>query len=71
MTLVSKYDEIEAGRIIKESKAEVIAQIDTIRILMDEIAGFKTSYPTASEEIDGYVTDLKTALNNLIKRYEK
>jgi len=71
MKLVEEYDKIEAGKIIKESMASIIDKIDEIRVLMDEIEGFKTSYPAAVDELDGYIADIKTALNSLMKRYEK
>lgn len=69
MGLLDEYNRIEAGRLIKVYKEDVVRHIEQIRIRLQHIVNAKVTYPDVTEELDGYITQAKNALSNLINQF--
>ncbi len=69
MALVTDYEKIQAGQRIIGWKANVLGSISQIDGTLGNLVNLKTQYPDDVVEIDGYISQLKTALQNLINKY--
>ena len=69
MALVTDWEKIEDGRLIKNYIDSTTSFFVQIRSRLDSLVALKTKYPTDTVELDGYITDVKNACQNIINTY--
>lgn len=69
MGLIEDHERIDAGRRLFAYKERVVNFIQQIRLNLDNVNQIKTDYPADVSEIDGYIVQMKNALQQILNDY--
>lgn len=70
MGLIEDFEKVEAGRVLKQYVDSVAGKITEIRVMLDELAGYRATYPVAVTEINAKLAAAVGALTSLVERYK-
>ncbi len=69
MGIVEDFERIDMGKNITNWKTGVQTQLTRIDAVFAQLVQAKAVYPADATEIDGYIAQLKTAMQNVVNKY--
>ena len=69
MSIASEYARIEDGRLIDNYQKTATNFIGQLDILFANVKAMVTKYPADATELNGYITQLKNAVTNVLNKY--
>ena len=69
MSIASEYERIEDGRLLNNYRNTALNFIGQLDTLFNNVKTMITKYPEDATELNGYITQLKTAVTNVLSKY--
>jgi hypothetical protein len=65
MALITNYEKVEAGRLLKEWRATINSDVTHIELLLNKMAKLSADFPEDKAEIDAVTAESKSKLSAL------